>query len=646
MLAFFRRRMKLILWILVVVVIVTFIPWGVGVRLRWRGERGSDIAGELFGKKVSRTEYNDAYTSVRTNYILFRSKAELNEEQIKREAWERLIMLREAARQGITVPDKELAQTIRMQFGREGGFNQEVYENVLKFAGIGPDRYEEWTRESLIINRLQGRARQGVWLPDAEIERKIREEQTTNRIRYVLVKAADLEKSVNPSDEEVKKFHGAHAAEYTSPPRVSVRYLFIPWSSSSPVAVTDESIKAYYEEHPDEFSHDIRLRARGILLKVEGKDRARADADANKKAIKILSELRNEKDFARLAKKYSQDDVTRKKGGDLGLVESKDMSKALWDKASALKAGEVTDPVKDGHGYHLVKVEEIQQPGAKPLQEVRESIKAKLEREGKDRAGEEARQAAYAKAVDLSLALVDAKNADEIARKQGVALREAGPFAERDTLKEISPSGEFIRAAFQTEVGSFSDIVEIPDKAYCIILPKEKFEAKPKTADEARGEIVKKLREEKARHKAHELAAARRAEVDTRMKEARLDFAAACKALGVATEESAPFQAGAPIPGLGLEPAIASAAAKLPIGAVSQVFDIKTGSCFLAVTGREEPSEKKIAQGIEGFRRRAMAKEERRYVSEWNRWLHEQARQVDYTSIPAVDAGMPPDVGD
>ncbi|MEJ2745999.1 MAG: SurA N-terminal domain-containing protein [bacterium] len=100
MLAFLRRRMKLILWILVTVVIVTFIPWGVGVRMRSREDKRSGAAGEIFGKSVSRAEFNDARMAVRMASLLRRTN--LNDQQINERAWERLLMLEQARREGIS----------------------------------------------------------------------------------------------------------------------------------------------------------------------------------------------------------------------------------------------------------------------------------------------------------------------------------------------------------------------------------------------------------------------------------------------------------------------------------------------------------------------------------------------------------------
>ena len=66
------------------------------------------------------------------------------------------------------------------------------------------------------------------------------------------------------------------------------------------------------------FKREKQVRAQHILLRVKP-DAPQAEVDnIRAQAQKILDEARKGKDFAGLAKKYSQDEATAKKGGELG----------------------------------------------------------------------------------------------------------------------------------------------------------------------------------------------------------------------------------------------------------------------------------------------------------------------------------------
>ena len=631
MLAFFRRRMRLILWILVIVVIVTFIPWGVGVRMRARGDKRLGAVGELFGKSVSRAEFDDARMAVRTDSLLRRTN--LNDKTINERAWERLLMLAEARRESISIPDKELALTIQAQFGGEGNFDQRVYENILRNVGVTPGLYEEWTRQSMMITRLAEPARLTAWMPDEELERRRREEESKLTISYVLNGVTGAEEGITVSDKEIKKYYDEHMGEFKLPPTVKARYVTIPLGNvAEKTPVTDEQATQYYNEHQREFAHDKRVRARQILIKAEGKDRELVD--------EIVEKLKKGGDFAALARKYSQDEATKKKGGDLGYKESRELPKAVSDKAFAMKEGEVSDAIETPTGYYIVKVEGFQDAGTRPLDEVKQNIKSALERDQKERALEEAKHTAYARAVDISLALVDTPRLDDIAKKYSLEIQETEPFTESRAAKSI-PRGDFVKTAFKTEIGSFSDIVEIPEKGYCIIVPKEKTEEKTESLDEARVDIVKKLKDQKAKAKVHDLTVAQREKAGKKMQDEKLNFASACKALSIKTAETTPFTPKGIIPGIGFDLKVGAAASKLNVGELSAVFDTSKGSCFFTLLKREEPPVKEKAQGTDMFARRTMAREGMKVMSGWSKWVHDQAKMVDYTTAAPQSSEEP-----
>ena len=89
------------------------------------------------------------------------------------------------------------------------------------------------------------------------------------------------------------------------------------------------------------------------------------------RAQKILDEARKGKDFARLAKKYSQDEATAKKGGELGFFSSKQMDPDFSAAAFAMEPGEISDLVRTPHGFHIIKSEEITEARTAPIEEVK-----------------------------------------------------------------------------------------------------------------------------------------------------------------------------------------------------------------------------------------------------------------------------------
>ena len=108
-----------------------------------------------------------------------------------------------------------------------------------------------------------------------------------------------------------------------------------------------------------------KLRLRQITLKMPDKNRKSAEK-MMEKARQIYREAMTGADFGNLAKKYSQDPLASK-GGDLGVMDYKDMVPAMQKVVQRLKPGDVSPPMGtqdslimfylvDGKGRKLQKV--------------------------------------------------------------------------------------------------------------------------------------------------------------------------------------------------------------------------------------------------------------------------------------------------
>lgn len=144
------------------------------------------------------------------------------------------------------------------------------------------------------------------------------------------------------------------------------------------VTVPDNDIKTYYDEHTDEFKIPEMVRTRHILIKVDAGASEEEKQKAKEKAEDILKKINSGEDFAKLASEFSDDTMTKPKGGDLGFISRGRLVEPFEDAAFALKPGEVSDIVETQFGYHIIKVEEKKDAGVEPYDSVKDTIKQKL----------------------------------------------------------------------------------------------------------------------------------------------------------------------------------------------------------------------------------------------------------------------------
>ena len=116
------------------------------------------------------------------------------------------------------------------------------------------------------------------------------------------------------------------------------------------------------------------VRARHILFKLPPGADEKARAEARKKAEDTLAKIKQGEDFAKLAEKLSDDPGSGKAGGDLGRFSRGKMVPEFEAAAFALAPGQVSEIVESPFGFHIIKVEEKQPGGAKPLDAVRAEI--------------------------------------------------------------------------------------------------------------------------------------------------------------------------------------------------------------------------------------------------------------------------------
>ena len=140
------------------------------------------------------------------------------------------------------------------------------------------------------------------------------------------------------------------------------------------VKVTDDQIHDYYIQHPQLYAQPQSRDVRHILVK----NKALAD--------KIYAQLKGGGDFAKLAKKYSQDPGSKSQGGKLTV--SKGQTVPPFDKrAFELKTDELSQPVKTQYGWHIIQaVTAVKPRTTTPENKVKESIRQQLAQQKKNAA--------------------------------------------------------------------------------------------------------------------------------------------------------------------------------------------------------------------------------------------------------------------
>ncbi len=485
--------------ILLGAIVVVFVFWGVG---SFRAQRGGRVA-LVNGDQITQDEYREAYNNL-IEQLRQRFGNNLNEEmikmlQVRKQALNQLIdnrlLVQEAQRLKFRVSDKELAGAIMAigAFQNAGVFDNRLYNNVLNRLRMTPEEFEVAQREAMLIEKLRTFITSSVKVSGEEAREWLNWTNASVNIDFVLFDPGS-NKNIKPSQEEIKAFFEDHKAKYKTDAMVKVRYLhFDPDTYRSEVTIADEEIKYYYDENQEEFKTPKTVEARHILIKADKDADSETVEKTRKKAFDIMMMAKGGKDFAELAKQYSEG-PSRDRGGHLGAFRKEAMVKPFADKAFSMKAGEISEPVRTRFGWHIIKVEKVNEATTLSFDEAEKKIQKKL-------ADERAKYLASDIAEAVSDVSFEGDDLLQAARERNLNVLTTDFFTKKGPEKGINNPKKFASTAFNLSVMEISDIQDFEDGYYILqVIEKipEKIPEFEKVRKEVRADLVKERHDAKA----------------------------------------------------------------------------------------------------------------------------------------------------
>ncbi len=140
------------------------------------------------------------------------------------------------------------------------------------------------------------------------------------------------------------------------------------------ISISDEEIKAYYQQHQEEFQVPERVKMSFIFLAPSFQGEKPASRER-------LAELQSKADFVEnfqaYAKEYSMS-PSAERGGVVDYFPRGTYSPEIENVVFALKEGEISEILERDKGFYIFKCLDRQQPTFKDLDEVREEIRRSL----------------------------------------------------------------------------------------------------------------------------------------------------------------------------------------------------------------------------------------------------------------------------
>jgi len=513
--------------------------------------------------------------------------------QLEQQAFEQLVtdvlLLQEYERRGIGVTDEEVINAARFspppQFQQspelqtDGQFDLEKYQRFLSSPVARQQgllrQLEDFYRQEIPRTKLFAQLATETWLSDEALYRTFRDQRDSAVVSYV---------AFRPTPAQIA------AAE-----------------------VSDAEARRYYDRYQGRWE-----RPGSAVVSLVSVSRIPGPADTAR-TVARLRDLRQEivsgrSSFADVARRESVDSTSAVVGGDLGRGTRGRFVPAFENAAFALRAGQISEPVRTDFGWHLIQATERKGDtlGLRHiLLRVEQSDSSAL---ASDRAAD--------RLANIGAGSSDGRKFDEAAEALSLLVTQV-PVMEGQTARYLGRGVRGVSGwAFSgARVGEVSDLIDDENGYYLARLDSLTPGGNQPFA-RVKDDIIQALKERTA-------AAALKAQAEAFVADARstsLD-AAAAKA-GLTIEVTSPFSRTSFVQGLGFSNEAVGAAFGLPLGqpALVQTLD----AVFVMRVERRTEAERAEFEATKGdLRRQQMTQFREERVRQWLEDLRREATVVD-----------------
>ncbi len=400
MFEFIRTHTRLVLGFMLLLIVPSFIFFGVQGYSRFTDGSNADVA-KVAGQGISRAEWDNAMRRyadrVRQQSPTVDAKL-LDSPQVRKDVLEALVRDRVL----LVAADKlQLYPTaprmVRLfdsdpQFAGLRGPDGRISRDLLASQGMTPELFDQRLRQELASRQVLEGLTQTVHPAPVLANTALDALLQRRELQIERFDPATLRDKVQASDAQIDAYYQAHQAAFAAPEQATIQYVVLDLAAlGKGVQITEADERKFYAENQSRYTAPEERRASHILVKAEAGMPAAEKAKARAKAEALLAQVRKSPEsFAEVARKNSDDPGSAARGGDLDFSSRGAMVKPFEDAVYALKPGEISGIVETDFGYHIIQLNAVRGGQAKPFETVRPEIDAELRRSAAQRRWAEA----------------------------------------------------------------------------------------------------------------------------------------------------------------------------------------------------------------------------------------------------------------
>ncbi|MGP1253390.1 MAG: peptidyl-prolyl cis-trans isomerase [Kiloniellales bacterium] len=360
-----------------------------------------------------------------------------------------------------------------------GTFDRNRFQAFLHNQRLSEAQFLERLSAQVVRNHVVGAIGNASVAPQVLAEGLYRYEAQTRIADYVELPASSLDEIAEPDAVVLQTFYDETQNNYMAPEYRTVTFIDLsPQALIAEMSVGEEELRTAYEEQAANLGTPERRAVSQVVF------------DDEDSAAAAAQRLQTGADFAALA-----EELTGELPVDFGLVTRSDLPGELAAAAFDLTESGSSQPVETSFGWHVLYVAEIQAGETPSFEEAREQIRENL---------------LFGRAIDelISIAnqlddeLAGGATLEEAARTLNVpidgldAVGRDGTDRNGQVIDGLAQTQSFRDAAFATEAGETSLLLETDEGGYFILRVDGVLPPAPRPLAEIRDQVVADWRSE------------------------------------------------------------------------------------------------------------------------------------------------------
>ena len=366
--------------VIVIAIIITFIG-SVG----WAGffsESNSNTVVKVGSKSISNSDLSFEF-STQQSLIAERFPDEVIDEELLVEIStnsliSKFSVLHYLDQRGLDLPDQYIFQQLSdaEQFLENGNFSRANFDAFARSNGFIPSDYLERIREDLKSNIWRLSLLNSSFITDLEIKNSINLAEQERDISFIKFPMTNFRNSLEYTEEDLSDYYYSNSNSYTNPQQVKVTYIQIDRDSLIDLEnISEEAIRASYEDYLSDFDDTIRKSVSHIMLNI---DQDTTLEEATLALINAKKKIDSGTSFEDLVIEMSEDEGTKEIGGSLGITDGTLLPPEFELALVKMSTGEVSEPISLLSSVHLIKLDDQEIPSPLSFEERSKTIIEKL----------------------------------------------------------------------------------------------------------------------------------------------------------------------------------------------------------------------------------------------------------------------------